>query len=83
MKNRDNYDRLKYVPTETYSRVVNDIIERFKKQVMRKEDVAKRLKTENLRTPKFYLRPKYLKEETVVAQLLVQLIVTHSTYQNT
>ena len=48
-----------------------------------KENVAKGLKTENPRTAKFFLRPKQIKEETVVAQLSVQLIVTPSTYQNT
>ena len=57
MKNKDNYDRLKYDPTETHSRLINDTIERFKKQKM-KEKVAKGLKTENPRTAKFYLQPK-------------------------
>ena len=56
-KNKDNYHRLKYDPTETHSRLINDTIERFKKQRM-KEKVAKGLKTENPRTTKFYLRPK-------------------------
>ena len=57
LKNKDNYDRLKYDPTETHSRLINDTIERFKKQKM-KEKVAKGLKTENPRTAKFYLQPK-------------------------
>ena len=83
MKNKDNYDRLKYDSTESYTGLVNDTIERFKKQKMMKENVAEELKTENPRKPKFYLQSKYLKEETVVAQLLVQLLVTPSSYQNT
>ena len=83
MKNKDNHDRLKYDPTESYTGLVNDTIERFKKQKMMKENVAEELKTENPRKPKFYLQSKYLKEETVVAQLLVQLLVTPSSYQNT
>ena len=83
MKNKDNYDRLKYDSTESYTGLVNDTIERFKKQKRMKENVAEELKTENPRKPKFYLQSKYLKEETVVAQLLVQLLVTPSSYQNT
>ena len=43
-KSKDNYDRLKYDPTETHNRFVNDTIERFKKQKMMKEKVAEGLK---------------------------------------
>ena len=48
MKNKDNYNRLKYNPTETLNRLVKDNIERFKKQEMIKEKIAKELKTENI-----------------------------------
>ena len=58
MKNKDKHDRLKYDPTETYDRLVNETIEWLKKQKMMKEKVAHGLKTENSRTPKFYLQPK-------------------------
>ena len=54
LKSKDNYDRLKYDPTERHNRLVNNTIERFKKQKMMKEKVAEGLKTENSRTPKFY-----------------------------
>ena len=50
LKNGNNYDRLKYDPTETHNRFVNNTIKRFKKQKMMKEKVVQGLKTENLRT---------------------------------
>ena len=40
LKNKDNYDRLKYDPTETHNRSVNGTIERFEKQNMMKEKVT-------------------------------------------
>ena len=57
-KINDNYDRLKYDPTKTHDRLVNDTIKRFKKQKAMTDNVAEGLKTENPTTPKFYLRPK-------------------------
>lgn len=62
MKNINNYDRLKYDPKETHNRLVNNTIERFKKEKMKKKKVADGLKTEHPRTLKFYLRPKTHKE---------------------
>ena len=50
LKNGNNYDRLKYDPTEIHNRFVNNTIKRFKKQKMMKEKVVQGLKTENLRT---------------------------------
>ena len=32
LKNKDNYNRLKYDPTETHNRLVNDTIERLKRK---------------------------------------------------
>ena len=61
LKNKNNYDRLKHDPIETHNRLVNDTIEGFNKQKMMKEKVSEGLKTENPRTPKFYLRPKIYK----------------------
>ena len=61
MKNIQQFDRLKYDPTETYSSLVNDTIERFKKRKLMKENVAEGLKTENPRKPKFYLQTKIRK----------------------
>ena len=58
LKNKNNYGRLRYDLTETHNRLLNDTIERFKKQKMMKEKVAEGLKTENPRTPKFCLQAK-------------------------
>ena len=44
LKNRNNYDRLKYDPIETHKRLVNDTIERFKKQKMMKKKSCRRIK---------------------------------------
>ena len=58
LKNKANYDRLKYDPTKAHTSLVNDTTKRFKNQKMIKEKVVKGLKTENSRAPKFYFRPK-------------------------
>ena len=82
LKNKYNYDRLKHDSTETRNRLVNDTIERSKKQKMMKETVAEVLKTENLRTPKFYLRPKIHKRGKP-GRPVVSSVVTPPAYQNT
>ena len=88
LKNKYNYDSnmiltwLKHDSTETRSRLVNDTIERSKKQKMMKETVAEVLKTENLRTPKFYLRPKIHKRGKP-GRPVVSSVVTPPAYQNT
>ena len=50
LENKYKYDRLKYDLIETHNRLVNDTIERFKKQKMMKEKVAEGLNTENPRS---------------------------------
>ena len=40
-KKKDNYNRLKYDPTETFNILVNDTIKRFKKQKMMKKKLLK------------------------------------------
>ena len=82
LKNKYNYDRLKHDSTETRKRLVNGTIERSKKQKMMKETVAEVLKTENLRTPKFYLRPKIHKRGKP-GRPVVSSVVTPPAYQNT
>ena len=47
---------------QKHNRLVNSIIEKFKKQKMMTKKVAEGLKTENARTPKFYLRSKIYKK---------------------
>ena len=60
LKNKDNYDRLKYDPKETHNRLINSTIERFKEQKMMKEKV---FNTEKPRTLKFYLQLKIHKKK--------------------
>ena len=82
LKNKYNYDRLKHDSTETRNRLVNDTIERSKKQKMMKETVTDGLKTENPRTPKFYLRPKIHKRGKP-GRPVFSSVVTPPAYQNT
>ena len=49
-------------PRATNMKLVNDTIERFKKQKLINEKVAEGLKRNDPKTPKFYLRPKIHKE---------------------
>ena len=43
LKNRDNYNRLKHDPTKTHNRLVNEIIEIFKKQKMMKQKIEEKI----------------------------------------
>ena len=62
LNNTENYRKLQEVPTATNMKLVNDTIERFKKQKLINEKVAEGLKRNDPKTPKFYLRPKIHKE---------------------
>ena len=65
LKQKDDYNRVKNGPKETYNKLVNCTIERYKKQKTMKEKVPAGLKTENPRTPKFYLQPRKLKKRNL------------------
>ena len=62
LNNTENYRKLREDPTATNMKLVNDTIERFKKQKLINEKVAEGLKRNEPKTPKFYLRPKIHKE---------------------
>ena len=62
LNNSENYRKLQEDPTATNMKLVNDTIERFKKQKLINEKVAEGLKRNDPKTPKFYLRPKIHKE---------------------
>ena len=62
LNNTENYRKLQEEPTATNMKLVNDTIERFKKQKLINEKVAEGLKRNNPKAPKFYLRPKIHKE---------------------
>ena len=58
LNNTENYRKLQEDPTATNMKLVNDTIERFKKQKLINEKVAEGLKRNDPKTPKFYLRLK-------------------------
>ena len=58
----ENYRKLQEDPVTTNMKLVNDTIERFKKQKLINEKVAEGLKRNDPKTRKFYLRPKIHKE---------------------
>ena len=62
LNNTENYRKLREDPTATNMKLVNDTIERFKKQKLINVKVAEGLKRNEPKTPKFYLRPKIHKE---------------------
>ena len=62
LSNTENYRKLQEDPTATNMKLVNDTIERFKKQKLINEKVAEGLKRNDPKTAKFYLRPKIHKE---------------------
>ena len=62
LNNTENYRKLQEDPTATNMKLVNDTIERFKKQKLINEKVAEGLKRNDPKTAKFYLRPKIHKE---------------------
>ena len=62
LNNTENYRKLQEDPTATNMKLVNDTIERFKKQKLINEKVAEGLKRNDPKTAKFYLQPKILKE---------------------
>ena len=62
LNNTENYRKRQEDPIATNMKLVNDTIERFKKQKLINEKVAEGLKRNDPKTAKFYLRPKILKE---------------------
>ena len=68
LKDKDSYDRLKYDPTETRNRLVNNTIRRCWK-----EKVAEWLKKKPQEHQNSLYNQKHIKEETVVPQLSVQV----------
>ena len=62
LNNTKNNRKLQEDPTATNMKLVNDTIERFKKQKLINEKVAEGLKRNDPKTPKFYLRSKIHKE---------------------
>ena len=62
LNDETHYKELQSDPTTTHLRIVNDTIERFKKEKLINEKLANSLKITEARTPLFYLLPKIHKE---------------------
>ena len=58
LNNRDHYNILNKDPTTTNAKLVNDTIERFKKEKLLKQKITDGIKVSNPKTPKFYMQPK-------------------------
>ena len=55
LNNKDHYKILNKDPTVTNAKLINDTIQRFKKEKLLKEKIADGLKVSKLKTPKFYM----------------------------
>ena len=67
LNNSKNNRKLEEDTTATNMKLLNDTIEKFKKQKLINEKVAEGLNRNVPKTPKFYLRPKIHKKVTLVA----------------
>ena len=67
LNNKDAYKKLQYDPTQTHTRLVNDTIARFKNDKLIAENIAKALQVQQPKTPKFYTRPKIIKQDNLDA----------------
>ena len=68
LNNKDDYKILNKDPTTANAKLVNDTIQRFKKEKLLKEKITDGLKVSNAKTPKFYMQPKIQKRLTLVDQ---------------
>ena len=64
LNNKDHYKILNKDPTTTNAKLVNDTIQRFKKEKLLKKKIPDGLKVPNQKTPKFYMQPKIHKKIT-------------------
>ena len=68
LNNTKNYRKLQEDPTATNMKLVNDTIERFKKQKLINEKVAEDLKRNDPKHRNFIYDRRYIKKVTLVAQ---------------
>ena len=54
LSNKDAYKKLRYDPTQTHARLVNDTITRFKNDKLITKNIAKGLQVQQPETPKVY-----------------------------
>ena len=62
LENTEFYEKLNFNPTEGYSNIVDNRLDELTEEGDLSEEIAEGLKTDNPRTPHFYLLPKIHKE---------------------
>ena len=63
LNNKHHYKILNKDPTKTNAKLVNNTIQKLKKEKLLKEKTADGLKVSNPKTPKFYMQPKIHKKD--------------------
>ena len=58
LSNKENYRKINYNPITTNNETIQKVISTFRKKDPLSENISDGLKTENLKTPHFYLKPK-------------------------
>ena len=62
LNNKENYRKINYDPTTVYNETILKVISRFQKENLLSNNISEGLKTENPKTPHFYLKPQVHKE---------------------
>ena len=62
LNNKENYRKINYGPTTDNNETIHKVISRFQKENLLSKNIFQGLKTENPKTPHFYLKPKVHKE---------------------
>ena len=62
LNNKENYRKIIYDPTTANNETIHKVISRFQKENLLSKNISEGLKTENPKTPHFYLKPKVHKE---------------------
>ena len=62
LNNKENYRKINYDPTTANSETIHKVIKIFQKEILLSKNIFEGLKTEDPKTPHFYLKPKVHKE---------------------
>ena len=77
LSDKCNYKKLQEDPMLQHSNLVNDTIDRFKKENLLSKKLANGLKSVNPKTPKFYISPK-IRKESNLGKPVINSINCHS-----
>ena len=73
----NNKNHYKIITTATNAKLVNDTIQRFKKEKLLKEKIADSLKVSSPKSPKFYIQPKIHKKDNP-GRPVVSSVICHT-----